>query len=72
MANEILSGGLFNAFLPYGDMWVYSISSRTSVDLTLIAGAVHDELLTKALGEMQLEVITPFFEKRAFFLHLRC
>ena len=32
MANEILSGGLFNAFLPYGDMWVYSISSRTSVD----------------------------------------
>lgn len=22
MGNEILSGGLFSAFLPYGDMWV--------------------------------------------------
>ena len=43
-----------------------------ALTVTLIAGAVHDELLTKALGEMQLEVITPFFEKRAFFLHLRC
>jgi hypothetical protein len=72
MGNEILSGGLFSAFLPYGDVWVYCISPPTGVDFPLIAGAVHDELLTKALQKMQLVVITPFFEKKAFFLHRRC
>ena len=43
-----------------------------ALTVSLIAGAVHDELLTKALGKMRPVVITPFFEKKAFFLHLRC
>lgn len=67
MAHEVLSGGLFTAFLPYGDLCVCSFQVQIGAKVPLIAGAVQDELATRALPSWQSAVITLFFARKAFF-----
>lgn len=67
MAHEVLSGGLFTAFLPYGDLCVCSFQVQIGANVPLIAGAVQDELATRALPSWQSAVITLFFARKAFF-----
>ena len=67
MAHEVLSGGLFTAFLPYGDLCVCSSHLQIRVNVPLIAGAEQDELATRALPSRRSAVITLFFARKAFF-----
>jgi hypothetical protein len=67
MAHEVLSGGLFTAFLPYGDLCVCSFRLQIGANVSLIVGVVQDELATRASPSWQSAVITVFFARKAFF-----
>ena len=72
MAHEILSGGLFTSFLPYGEECVWSLSCVTGLTVLFAGGAVIDAPLARDFQKLLSATTTLFFERKPSFLLLPC
>ena len=65
VAHEILCGGLASAFMPYGDLLVFTLSSEVSgLTMTFLVGVACAARSMKCSQRPQFLIITQLFPKR--------